>query len=733
MLTSDKLLTLIEYWEMNFYSRNLSKYDNILAESYKIPIENLLVSLSRLDLVCKVALIPPIAWSSVDLSSQKDYTEKIDIPLQALQDMDVLEAFLFRVNFVGWSTKKVFEEIWVGLLGALQGNGTHWAVRGIMQLLISTIPKIRKNYGATLMHVPRKYEEVTSGMQKLRNILVGTHLYEKLFDNTNFERIPFGEDGALQYHYGQFNTEFLRLASEITEDETFRVRLHLKRIKKSTDIDVNSCLQLLMDVASQMLLPKAPTGLSARCTLLSCIITTSDLFTEIGQWCWLAQQLIALTTAEYKLVTQYSIASQYLLYGLSKCLSILEGFEGLSELSTVHQKLLKSLASSYAPLRQAALQGCLLQLCGKARHIASIHTPNPYQELVSQLDTTVRQYLSQQSRISLYEQSLYWTVLFTLVEMGHSDLITIAVDFLLNNPDHFCSDLIVKGITTTIRLQILPKELKNAMIEKLITNMKNYKESHALQILMVHLFTADDKLLSPKVASDVSNMDPDVLMNSMERVTLLYKALREASCAESMTVITETMKYFLRETLPPAATLSRVVIEFVETCRETERVEAGLLTDKTRWILCSVLNADIVFEVFETSIAQDQLPVLSGWIFEALNHLLNEKISGDLLPYCLTSLLVSASTNPFIRDLAPITMTILRLGLFLCSQKTKMAESLQFSDSESVNMFFTDRRLLCMVTLHSNFNKHQLEKLIELCEGDDKFSDLMKCLTAVQD
>ena len=50
----------------------------------------------RLDIVSHIALIPPIAWSSVDVVSKKDQIQKIDLPLQALQDMDVLEAFLFR-------------------------------------------------------------------------------------------------------------------------------------------------------------------------------------------------------------------------------------------------------------------------------------------------------------------------------------------------------------------------------------------------------------------------------------------------------------------------------------------------------------------------------------------------------------------------------------------------------------------------------------------------------------
>lgn len=48
---------------------------------------------------------------------------------------------------------------------------------------------------------------------------------------------------------------------------------------------------------------------------------------------------------------------------------------------------------------------------------------------------------------------------------------------------------ISQGITSTIRQQVLPKDLKNMIIEKLIDNMKNYSEHHAVQILLVHLFS----------------------------------------------------------------------------------------------------------------------------------------------------------------------------------------------------------------------------------------------------
>ncbi|KAJ0170946.1 hypothetical protein K1T71_013718 [Dendrolimus kikuchii] len=723
MVTGDKLVTLLDYWEQSFYGKDCGEF---LGKCYRVPLESMLVSLSRLDIVSNIALIPPIAWSSVAVVSKQDQLQKIDLPLQALQDMDVLEAFLFRVNLIGWSSKKQFEEMWVGLLGAFQGNGTHWAVKGITQLLHSTAPIVR---GKGMMHVPRDTsQKVNDGMQRLRNIVLGTSAY-KLFDEVNLERIPLLNDGLYGYHYAQYNTKYLKLASDIIDDASFKVKRELRRTRKNKEVDINSCLQILMDVTTQMLDPKAPTGLSARVALISCIIESSGSFSSTGQWWWAATQLITLTGLAHSSLTQYCAAGRALLAALSTCLCVLDGFEGLQELSTVHQKLLKSLSASYAPLRHAALHGCLLQLYGKAQHVVNQHSAaNPYQELVSQLNVTVKQYLVPNCKISLYEQSLYWAVLFTLVELGYPDLIYIAVDFLLTNPRHYCADLVVKGIANTLRKQVLSNELKNSVTERLLNKMKNYSEHHAVQILMVHMFTGDTKLLSPNQSTDVSNMDPDVLMNSMERITLLYKALRETKHKTSRLIISSTLEHLLGETLPPAATLSRVVIEMLDWCKDAEEMEMGILGERSRLVESAVHNAGIVFQVFETSIAQNQLPVLSGWIFEALCHLLNGKITSNLLPYCLLTLLVSASSNPYIRKTSFLSQLVLKLGFMKNSTANESWGIFREHFGGRTLMSFNERRLLCLVACRSNFSGSQLERLKELCDSDECLRDVLACL-----
>ncbi|KAG7297483.1 hypothetical protein JYU34_019493, partial [Plutella xylostella] len=285
-LIYDKLLTLIEYWEDTFYKKGLSVDNDVIGQSYRKPLESLLVSLARLDIAHPTALIPPPAWACV-VPPSSEPARRVHLPLHALRDLDVLDAFLFRVHLIGWSSKKQFEEIWVALLAAFGGNGVHRAVAGVMQLLL----------GAVSGHLPR--QPALYPMPQLRKILAGTSAYDAVFERVNLERIPLQKDcdGPL-YHCAQFNTEFLMLASVtvtsesaydavfervnleriplqkdcdgplyhcaqfnteflmLASDASFTARQQLKRMRKNQDIDINSCLQLLIDVATNMLEPK---------------------------------------------------------------------------------------------------------------------------------------------------------------------------------------------------------------------------------------------------------------------------------------------------------------------------------------------------------------------------------------------------------------------------------------------------------------------------------------------
>lgn len=89
-------------------------------------------------------------------------------------------------------------------------------------------------------------------------------------------------------------------------------------------------------------------------------------------------------------------------------------------------------------------------------------------------------------------------------------------------------------------------------------------------------------------------------------------------------------------------------------------------------------------------------------------------------------MLVSASSNQFIREIAPLCYHVLRLG-FNNSAGIDRNLGIFRNSLTDVNMSFEDRRLLCVVALKSGFSKSQLERLKELCDYDS-LEGLMQCL-----
>ena len=90
---------------------------------------------------------------------------------------------------------------------------------------------------------------------------------------------------------------------------------------------------------------------------------------------------------------------------------------------------------------------------------------------------------------------------------------------------------------------------------------------------------------------------------------------------------------------------------------------------------------------------------------------------------------MSASSNKHLRSLNALSNNILRQGFY------KTPESLQkwgifedFGSNWGNKMSFSDRRLLCIVALHSSFSSNQLERLKELCEMNECLNDLKQCL-----
>ncbi|ESO95031.1 hypothetical protein LOTGIDRAFT_160793 [Lottia gigantea] len=92
-----------------------------LPEFLSSPIRNIVTGLARLPLVNSYARVPPLVWklgwSPSPTGNLK--THLPPVPVDYLQEKDVLEEFVFRINTLGWISRHQFEETWMSLLGVL--------------------------------------------------------------------------------------------------------------------------------------------------------------------------------------------------------------------------------------------------------------------------------------------------------------------------------------------------------------------------------------------------------------------------------------------------------------------------------------------------------------------------------------------------------------------------------------------------------------------------------------
>nr|CAD7394388.1 unnamed protein product [Timema cristinae] len=88
------------------------------------PIKSLIVTLSRMPLVNSYVATPPEAWRqgwTVELGGPSRTTVP-PLPVEYLQDIDLLYQLIFRVTLLGWTSRQQFEETWMSLLSVLSLN-----------------------------------------------------------------------------------------------------------------------------------------------------------------------------------------------------------------------------------------------------------------------------------------------------------------------------------------------------------------------------------------------------------------------------------------------------------------------------------------------------------------------------------------------------------------------------------------------------------------------------------
>ncbi|XP_006251294.1 huntingtin isoform X5 [Rattus norvegicus] len=97
------------------------KRNSTLPSFLTAVLKNIVVSLARLPLVNSYTRVPPLVWKlGWSPKPGGDFgTVFPEIPVEFLQEKEVLKEFIYRINTLGWTSRTQFEETWATLLGVL--------------------------------------------------------------------------------------------------------------------------------------------------------------------------------------------------------------------------------------------------------------------------------------------------------------------------------------------------------------------------------------------------------------------------------------------------------------------------------------------------------------------------------------------------------------------------------------------------------------------------------------
>ncbi|XP_031196973.1 huntingtin isoform X2 [Mastomys coucha] len=97
------------------------KRNSTLPSFLTAVLKNIVISLGRLPLVNSYTRVPPLVWKlGWSPKPGGDFgTVFPEIPVEFLQEKEILKEFIYRINTLGWTSRTQFEETWATLLGVL--------------------------------------------------------------------------------------------------------------------------------------------------------------------------------------------------------------------------------------------------------------------------------------------------------------------------------------------------------------------------------------------------------------------------------------------------------------------------------------------------------------------------------------------------------------------------------------------------------------------------------------
>ncbi|KAK9879932.1 hypothetical protein WA026_008441 [Henosepilachna vigintioctopunctata] len=644
--------------------------------------KDIIISLGRLSIFNPHMLIPPHVWKKGwDLNESSSLNPVPMLPVSLLQEIDILEDYIFRITLLGWTSRQQFEETWMCLLGVLcnvptDGSTTEeineiyacttLSIKGITSMLLQTLyqPIPGKGNISDLTHITRndtincdrisltKLKEiqllVKSKYSELPNLSKKNEIVT-LFDDINLEK------RYNIYSVGEVSIKYLLIAVGIfenIEEQSLAYKIWNKRdvTLQKYGLDITSCLHFLQDFYSQLIQFQQINSLSVLHEIVSSILVLSDLFNDKSQFSWMLDLF-------FNLLKTHSVEEETLhkslIIGACKAVAVLN--PELEVYETLKKYLVHFLKSPYISTKVSCLHGFLYILEGCILSNISIGAISEELQLILPCAVEyVQMNLNQSNRHGPQYQEhnlLVWAVAFYIIENIHIDHVESSfLDNVLNAAIYVLSEsnknrdeyrCVMKGLQ---RLIVIKRNILEKIEKRIIKICLDGLRSENPMIAMYSMLLLSTQMYiecGEQVESKDKQTSPENLVPTIERFSALFEYIKRGNTFE-VKIVCSLLPHLLDDFFTPADILTKVISEFLSSYQPHQK-----------------LLSRVIFHLFQNSIRQNQLPLLQDWVVFSLPNF-TQNFSCPMATWCLTCFFISASRNKWLTCIFPYVQTRLQ-------------------------------------------------------------------------
>uniref|UniRef100_A0AAR5QD03 Huntingtin n=1 Tax=Dendroctonus ponderosae TaxID=77166 RepID=A0AAR5QD03_DENPD len=649
---------------------------------FKIPrfvlyrIRSLIISLARLPLVNSYNFVPYRVWKLgwEPKLTGKFLTQIPPLPIDMLQEIDVLEEYVFRTSILGWTTRQQFEETWMCMLSVLctpldnvdltdiniARRASTLAMKAITDQLLQTLryPVLGNKNVSKLIHVSRnrQFPDTTISMKKLRVIQYHIERKYKEVCNTytkghirNVFSIKNFEKSGDHYSYGQLSIRYFLISANVIEENGLETdKMYRKRLELLDDsgLDLNSCLQFLLEYYSQLMKPESTiTDIRILHETVRSTVFISDLFTDKAQFAWMLKVFLELMNIHG---VEDELIHQYLIVGICKAVGVLNPDIDIYE--QTKKMLVQFLKSPFLPTRISCLygllyilEGCVLSniAIGRVSEELQILLPCAWEYIQMNINTD-HPILQQSQEHTL----LVWSLAFYLMENvdeAHleSNFVTSTLQAALarvrKKQVNYVDKCIIKELEMMLiikpmyMLETVGKDLQKLALEKLKDEDTSISVL-GIQLLVTYMYVDCWEHLD-RTDVECEQTSPDHLVQTIEKISAIFECIKKSHVSE-VEVLSSILPLILRDFFSPSDILTKVIGEFLSPQQPHPKLMSG-----------------VVFKVFDSAIQLNQLPLLQDWVVFSLSNF--TKSFSNMATWCLTCFFISASPNKWLKAYFP--------------------------------------------------------------------------------